>query len=134
MSSININNCNFYSNKIYKEKLRKILYETDISEINRNIINIKISLCQTYYNKLIFYKLSKIKQTKTYQHLKHKIYSNEIKLISKTNTYKSLIKILKRLIEVLELNEFAEIYNTICVKIKLIKIQNIYKMKNIKHQ
>ncbi len=65
MSSININNCNFYSNKICKERLRKILYETNIPKINRNIVTIEMSLCQTHYNKLIFYESSKIKQTKT---------------------------------------------------------------------
>ena len=61
MLSININNCNFYLNEIYKRRFRKILHETDILKINRNIITIRISLCQTYYNKLIFHESSKIK-------------------------------------------------------------------------
>ena len=45
MSSTNIDNCNFYSNDKYKEKLRKILYETDISETNKNIITVEMFLC-----------------------------------------------------------------------------------------
>src|SRR6266498_313770 len=107
MSFTNINNCDFYTNKIYKERLRKI-YKDDISETNKNIITIGIFLCQTHYNQLILSELLRIKKTKTCQHLKHRVYLDEA---NTTDTYKSLSKILKRLIEVLELNEFAEICN-----------------------
>ena len=68
-------------------------------------------LCQTHYNQLIFHELLKIKQAKTCQHPKHKIYLNETKSTKKANSSKNLIKIPKRLIEVLELDEYAEICN-----------------------
>src|SRR5688572_4739032 len=107
MSHTDINNCNFYTNEICKGRLRKI-YETDIPETNKNIITVGMFLCQTHYNQLILNESLKIKQTKTCQHPKHEVYLSEAKL---TNTNKSLVKIPKRLIKVLELNEFAEICN-----------------------
>jgi len=63
----NIDNCNFYSNDKCKGKLRKILHETDIPEINKNIVTVRMFLCQTHYNQLIFYELLK---------------SNKLKLVS----------------------------------------------------
>src|SRR6266542_6803173 len=107
MSFININNYDFYTNKIYKGRLRKI-YKDNILEINKNIITIRIFLCQTYYNQLILNESLRIKKTKTCQHPKHRVYLDEANI---TDIYKSLTKISKRLIKVLELNEFAEIYN-----------------------
>src|SRR6266540_2808721 len=107
MSFTNINNCDFYTNEICKERLRKI-YEDDIPETNKNIVTIGMFLCQTHYNQLILSESLRIKKTKTYQHQKHRVYLDEANTI---DTYKSLTKILKRLIEVLELNKFAEICN-----------------------
>jgi len=107
MSFTNINNCDFYTNKICKGRLRKI-YEDDIPETNKNIVTIGMFLCQTHYNQLILSESLRIKKTKTCQHLKHRVYLDEA---NTTDTYKSLIKIPKRLIKVLELNEFAEICN-----------------------
>ena len=109
--STNIDNCNFYSNDKCKGKLRKILHETDTPETNKNIVTVGMFLCQTHYNQLIFHELLKIKQAKTCQHPKHKIYLNETKSTKKANSSKNLIKIPKRLIEVLELDEYAEICN-----------------------
>jgi len=107
MSFININNCDFYTNEICKERLKKI-YKDNILEINKNIITIGMFLCQIHYNQLILSELLRIKKTKTCQHLKHRVYLDEVSI---TDTYKSLTKISKRLIEVLELNKFAEICN-----------------------
>src|SRR6266540_3729397 len=107
MSFTNVNNCDFYINEICKERFRKI-YEDDISETNKNIVTIGIFLCQIHYNQLILSESLRIKKTKTYQHQKHRVYLDEANTI---DTYKSLTKILKRLIEVLELNKFAEICN-----------------------
>ncbi len=64
MSFININNCNFYTNKICKERLRKI-YEDDILEINKNIVTIRMFLYQIYYNQLILSESLRIKKIKT---------------------------------------------------------------------
>ncbi len=44
----NINNYDFYTNKICKGRLRKI-YKNDISETNKNI-TIEMFLCQIHYN------------------------------------------------------------------------------------
>jgi len=55
MSSTNIDNCNFYSNDKCKGKLRKILHETDIPEINKNIVTVGMFLCQIHYNQIIFH-------------------------------------------------------------------------------
>src|SRR6266542_766216 len=107
MSFTNINNYDFYTNKICKGRLRKI-YKDDILEINKNIVTIRIFLCQTHYNQLILSELLRIKKTKTCQHSKYRVYLDEA---NTTDIYKSLTKISKRLIEVLELNEFAEICN-----------------------
>jgi len=66
-------------------------------------------LCQTHYNQLIFHESLKIEQAKTCQHPKHEIYLNEAKLTKKANINKNLTKVPKRLIEVLELDEFTMI-------------------------
>ena len=115
MSFTDTNNCNFYVNEICKGRIRKILSETDIPETNKNIVTIGMHLCQTHYNQLIFHESLKIKQAKTCQHPKHEVYLNEAKLTKKANINKNLIKVPKRLIEVLELDEFAEICS-ICRK------------------
>ncbi len=44
MSFTNINNCDFYINKICKGRFKKI-YEDDISKTNKNIITIGMFLC-----------------------------------------------------------------------------------------
>ena len=46
---------------------------------------------------------------------KHEIYLSEARIASKSNANKNFTKVPKRLIKVLELDEFAEIY-TICRK------------------
>src|SRR6266498_4118928 len=76
MSFTNINNCDFYTNEICKERLRKI-YEDDIPETNKNIVTIGMFLCQTHYNQLILSESLRIKKTKTYQHPKYRVYLNE---------------------------------------------------------
>ena len=107
----NTNNCSFYVNKIYKERIRKILNETDIPKTNKNIVTIGMLLYQTHYNQLIFHESLKIEQDKTCQYPKHEIYLNEAKSTKKANINKNLTKVPKRLIEVLELNEFTKICN-----------------------
>ena len=44
MSFTDTNNYSFYVNEICKERIRKILNETDISETNKNIITIGMLL------------------------------------------------------------------------------------------
>jgi len=56
-----------------------------------------------------------IEQINSCQHPKHKVYSSETKSSNKQNKNKSLIKVPKRFIEVLELDEFAMICS-ICRK------------------
>src|SRR6266540_2859136 len=63
MSFTNINNCDFYTNKICKGRLRKI-YEDDILETNKNIVTIGMFLCQTHYNQLILSESLRIKKLK----------------------------------------------------------------------
>ena len=101
--------CNFYTSDICKGRIREISCKTDIPETNKNIVTIRMLLCQTHYNQLILNESLKIKQIKTCQHLKHEVYLNESKLTKKANINKNLTKVPKRLIEVLELDEFAEI-------------------------
>ena len=101
--------CNFYTSDICKGRIREISCKTDIPETNKNIVTIGMLLCQTHYNQLILNESLKIKQIKTCQHLKYEVYLNESKLTKKANINKNLTKVPKRLIEVLELDEFAEI-------------------------
>ena len=47
-----------------KGRIRKILSETDISEINKNIVTIGMHFCQIHYNQLIFHESLKINKLK----------------------------------------------------------------------
>ena len=95
MASTNIKDCSLYTNNVCKGRIRKIFNNTDIPEKSKNIITINMLLCQTHYNQYILNELLKIKSC---QHPKHNIYES---------TSTNLTKIPKRLIEVLELDEYS---------------------------
>ena len=53
--------CNFYTSDICKGRIREISCKTDILKINKNIVTIKMLLCQIHYNQLILNESLKIK-------------------------------------------------------------------------
>uniref|UniRef100_U9SN59 Uncharacterized protein n=1 Tax=Rhizophagus irregularis (strain DAOM 181602 / DAOM 197198 / MUCL 43194) TaxID=747089 RepID=U9SN59_RHIID len=126
-----LNICNFFSTDC-KGIIRTITKNTNVPVTKKEIILVGMKLCQTHSNKFIVNKTRNLEYNKSCSHLKHDIYKTQSKNANIKSKKLNLKKVLKRLIEVLELDEFAEICS-ICKK-KLIKIPSIYKLKNIKHQ
>ena len=125
-----LNVCNFYSTDC-KGKIRTITENTNIPLTKKEIILVGMKLCQTHYNKFIVNETHNLEYNKSCSHPKHDIYKAQSKNTNKKSKL-NLEKVPKRLIKVLELDEFAEICS-MCKK-KLIRILSIYKLKNMKHQ
>ena len=68
-------------------------------------------LCQIHYNWFILNEIRNINYNKSCEHLKYDEYKNQSKNIKKKSKKLTLEKVSKRLIEVLGLNEFSEIYD-----------------------
>jgi hypothetical protein len=102
-----LNVCNFYSTDC-KGKIRTITENTNIPLTKKEIILVGMKLCQTHYNKFIVNKAHNLKYNKSCSHPKHDIYKTQSKNANKKSKL-NLEKIPKRLIELLGLDEFAEI-------------------------
>src|SRR5581483_5000474 len=74
----------------------------------KEIILVGMKLCQTHYNKFINNETHNLKYNKSCSHPKHDIYKTQSKNANKKSKL-NLEKVPKRLIEVLGLDEFAEI-------------------------
>ena len=104
---ITLNVCNFYSTDC-KGKIRTITENTNIPLTKKEIILVGMKLCQTHYNRFIVNEAHNLEYNKSCSHPKHDIY----KIQSKNENKKSKLNLKKvptRLIEVLGLDEFAEI-------------------------
>jgi hypothetical protein len=102
-----LNVCNFHSTDC-KGKIRTITENTNIPLTKKEIILVGMKLCQTHYNKFIVNKAHNLKYNKSCSHPKHDIYKTQSKNANKKSKL-NLEKIPKRLIELLGLDEFAEI-------------------------
>src|ERR1700722_9948029 len=105
-----LNTCNFYSTDC-KGKLRTITENANIPIANIETISVDMKLCQTHYNKFIVNETHNLKYNKSCFHPKHNIYNMQSKNADKKLKKLNLEKVPKRLIEVLGLDEFAEICN-----------------------
>jgi hypothetical protein len=102
-----LNVCNFHSLDC-KGKIKTITENANIPLTKKEIILVGMKLCQTHYNKFINNKTHNLEYNKLCSHPKHDIYKTQSKNANKKSKL-NLEKVPKRLIEVLELDEFAEI-------------------------
>ncbi|EXX71539.1 uncharacterized protein OCT59_028410 [Rhizophagus irregularis] len=109
-----LNICNFFSTDC-KGIIRTITKNTNVPVTKKEIILVGMKLCQTHSNKFIVNKTRNLEYNKSCSHLKHDIYKTQSKNANIKSKKLNLKKVLKRLIEVLELDEFAEICS-ICKK------------------
>ena len=103
-----LNSCNFYSTDC-KGKIRTIARNTDIPVTMKEIVLVGIKLCQTHYNRYINNETHNLEYNKSCSHPKHDIYKTQSKRTNKQSKKLNLEKVPKRLIEILGLDEFAEI-------------------------
>ena len=103
-----LNTCNFYSTDC-KGKLRTITEDANIPITNVETILVGMKLCQTHYNKFIVNETHNLEYNKSCSHPKHDIYKTQSKNTNTKSKKLNLEKVPKRLIEVLGLDEFAEI-------------------------
>src|SRR5436305_1543281 len=102
-----LNVCNFYSTDC-KGKIRTITENTNIPLTKKEIILVGMKLCQTHYNRFIVNEAHNLEYNKSCSHPKHDIYKTQSKNENKKSKL-NLKKVPTRLIEVLGLDEFAEI-------------------------
>ncbi|PKC53605.1 hypothetical protein RhiirA1_478951 [Rhizophagus irregularis] len=76
-------------------------------ETTLNVFGMK--LCQTHYNKFIVNETHNLEYNKSCSHSKHDIYKTQSKNTNTKSKKLNLEKVPKRLIEILGLDEFAEI-------------------------
>ena len=105
-----LNACNFYSTDC-KGIIRTITKNTNIPITNVETILVGMKLCQTHYNKFIINETHNLKYNKSCSHPKYDIYKAQSKTTEKKSKKLNLKKVPKRLIEILRLDEFAEICN-----------------------
>ena len=103
-----LSSCNFYSTEC-KGRIRTIARDTDIPVTMKETVLIGMKLCQTHYNKYINNETYNLNYNKSCSHPKYNIYKAQSKNIEKKSKKLNLEKVPKRLIEVLGLDEFAEI-------------------------
>src|SRR3954471_19354161 len=102
------NICNFDSIECNRT-IRLITHNTKIPKPTESIISVGMYLCQIHYNRFILNEIRNINYNKSCEHPKHDEYKNQSKNTKKKSSKLNLKKVPKRLIEVLELNEFSEI-------------------------
>src|SRR6266498_4147003 len=102
------NICNFDSIEC-NGRIKPITYNTKIPKSTESIISVGIYLCQIHYNRFILNEIKNINYNKSCEHPKHDEYKNQSKNTKKKSKKLTLEKVLKRLIEVLGLNESSEI-------------------------
>src|SRR4051812_182153 len=100
--------CNFHSTDC-KGKIRTITENTNVPLTKKEIILVGMKLCQTHYNKFIDNETHNLEYNRFCSHPKHDIYKTQSKNTEKKSKKLNLEKVPKRLIEVLGLDEFAEI-------------------------
>ena len=105
-----LNFCNFHSLEC-KGKIKTITENANIPLTNKEIILVGMKLCQAHYNKFIVNETRNLKYNKSCSHPKHDIYKAQSKTTEKKSKKLNLEKVPKRLIEILGLDEFAEICN-----------------------
>ncbi|CAB4400612.1 unnamed protein product [Rhizophagus irregularis] len=103
-----LNSCDFYSTDC-KGRIRTIAKNTDIPATMKEIVLVDMKLCQTHYNRYINNETHNFKYNKTCSHPKYDLYKAQSKSTNKQSKKLNLEKVLKRLIEVLKLDKFAEI-------------------------
>ena len=103
-----LNVCNFHSTDC-KGKIRTITENTNVPLTKKEIILVGMKLCQSHYNKFIVNETRNLEYNKSCSHPKHDIYKTQSKNTNAKSKKLNLEKVPKRLIEVLGLDEFAEI-------------------------
>src|SRR3954462_4978990 len=102
-----LNVCNFHPLDC-KGKIKTITKNANIPLTKKEIILVGMKLCQTHYNKFINNETRNLEYNKFCSHPKHDIYKTQSKNANKKSKL-NLEKVPKRLIELLGLDEFAEI-------------------------
>jgi hypothetical protein len=102
-----LNVCSFFSTDC-KGIIRTITKNTNVPVTKKEIILVGMKLCQSHYNKFIVNETRNLEYNKSCSHPKHDIYKTQSKNANKKSKL-NLEKIPKRLIELLGLDEFAEI-------------------------
>ena len=103
-----LNVCNFHSTDC-KGKIRTITENTNVPLTKKEIILVGMKLCQTHYNKFIVNETRNLEYNRSCSHPIHDIYKTQSKNTEKKSKKLNLEKVPNRLIEVLGLDEFAEI-------------------------
>ncbi|EXX68951.1 hypothetical protein RirG_100420 [Rhizophagus irregularis DAOM 197198w] len=102
-----LNVCKFHSTDC-KGRIRIITENIDIPVTMKEIVLVGMKLCQTHYNRYVINETHNLGYNKSCSHPKHELYKTQSKG-NKQSKKLNLEKVPKRLIEVLGLDEFAEI-------------------------